>query len=59
MVTHIQKILGMPNTDTSDNVKKKYQKYIQSHTIAKSILILNINPSILIDDYNTNLVKEI
>lgn len=59
IITGIWKKLETPNTNASDNIKKKHQKYIQSHIIAKIILVLNIDPSILINDYTINLAKQI
>lgn len=49
----------MFETDIFDNIKHEYQKYIQSHTIAKNILVISINLSILTDDCITNLAKRI
>lgn len=47
----------MLKNDTSNDNKKEYLEYIQSHTIAKSILVLSIDLSILIDDCATNSAK--
>lgn len=49
----------MPETDIFDNIKKKHQEYTQSHAIAKSILVLSVDPSILTDNYITNSAKQI
>ena len=47
----------MLDNDTSDEIKKKYQEYTQIHATAKSILVLSINLSILIDDCAINSAK--
>ena len=59
IVIGTQKVLIMLNNNVSDDNKKEYQKYTQSHATAKSILVLSIDSSILIDDCATNSAKQI
>ena len=49
----------MLKTNASDNIKKEHEEYTQSHAIAKSILVLSIDPSILTNDCVTNSAKQI
>lgn len=57
IIISIWKTLIMPKNNTSNDNKKEYLEYIQSHTIAKSILVLSIDLSILMNDYATNSAK--
>ena len=59
IVTGTQKSPPTPETNASDNIKKEHQEYTQNHAIAKSILVLSIDPSIQTDDCVTNLAKQI
>ena len=45
--------------DTTNLVKRKHSEYIQSHTTAKNILMLGIDPFILTNDYTPNTAKQI
>ena len=59
IVTGTQKSPPTPKINASDNIKKKHRKYTQSHAIAKNILMLSIDPSILTDNCVTNSTKQI
>lgn len=49
----------MPTSDLSQDIKKEHQKYTQNYAMAKSILVINIDLFILIDDSTTRSVKDI